>query len=249
MKTFIYTMFLILNFNGIAQNPSAFEKGNTFYNNGQYNEAIEQYQSIIKTGKHSAEVYFNLGNAYYKLNHVAPSIYNYEKALQLAPNDKDIKNNISFARNMTIDAIDVLPEVGFSKLTKNTINILTFNNWAKLSVALVILFVILFLMYYFSFSTTQKRLSFVGSFIVLFLAIIALVFAFQKYNLTQNNHPAIVFSKESRVMSDPNKTSSEAFRLHEGTKVQVLEAYDNWNKIKLSDGKIGWIPSQDIKEL
>ena len=73
-----------------------FEQGNALYNDGNYTEAIEKYQAILKQGKHSAELYFNLGNSYYKLNNIAPSIYYYEKALQLAPDDKDILNNISF---------------------------------------------------------------------------------------------------------------------------------------------------------
>ena len=96
------------------QNDTLFKKANTLYNNGKYLEAIDNYMSILETNTHSAELYFNLGNAHYKLNNIATSIYYYEKALQLKPNDKDIINNIAFARNMTIDAIDTVPEVGFS---------------------------------------------------------------------------------------------------------------------------------------
>ena len=90
------------------------------YNEGKYAEAISLYESILATKKHSAALYFNLANAHYKLNHIAPSIYYYEKALQLNPNDSDIKNNLAFAQNMTIDAINDVPEVGFSKLINNT---------------------------------------------------------------------------------------------------------------------------------
>ena len=127
-----------------SQNETLFKRGNDLYNDGKYAEAIDIYNKIIESGKHSAEVYFNLGNSHYKLNNIAPSIYNYEKALLLSPNDKEIKNNIVFARNMTIDAIDVVPDVGFSKILKTITNTFSFDNWAKLSIALVIAFVLLF---------------------------------------------------------------------------------------------------------
>ena len=233
----------------IAQNSALFEKGNTLYNDGEYAEAIDAYNNILETENHSAEVYFNLANAHYKLNNIAPSIYYYEKALQLEPNDADIKNNLSFAKNMTVDAIDMLPETGFSKLIKKITYAFTFDGWAKLAIAFVFLFVILFLTYYFSYSTVKKRLAFIASNASLLLMVVTLILAFHKYGLDKNDKPAIVFSQESKVKSEPNKRSEESFRLHEGTKVQVLDTVKNWKKIKLSDGKTGWISADDIKAL
>jgi len=234
----------------MAQNNILFSQGNSLYNEGKFQDAINTYESILDTENHSSELYFNLANAYYKLNRIAPSVYYYEKALQLSPNDKDIKNNMSFAKNMTIDAIELIPEMGFSKITKNIINRFSFDVWAILSVVFVVLFVVLFLTYYFSYSTNRKRLAFLSSILSLFLVLITLIFAFQKYEYEQNDNPAIVFALESEIKSEPNLRSEIAFKLHEGTKVQVLEIYnENWTKIKLSDGKTGWISSQDIKEL
>ena len=234
----------------MAQNNILFSQGNSLYNEGKFQDAINTYESILDTENHSSELYFNLANAYYKLNRIAPSVFYYEKALQLSPNDKDIKNNMSFAKNMTIDAIELIPEMGFSKITKNIINRFSFDVWAILSVVFVVLFVVLFLTYYFSYSTNRKRLAFLSSILSLFLFLITLMFAFQKYEYEQNDNPAIVFALESEIKSEPNLRSEIAFKLHEGTKVQVLEIYnENWTKIKLSDGKTGWISSQDIKEL
>lgn len=232
-----------------AQNQDLFEKANAFYNDGKYAEAIDNYQAILESGEHSAEVYFNLGNANYKLNNIAPSIYFYEKALILAPNDTDIKNNIAFARNMTIDVIDVIPEAGLSKILKSTANELSFDTWAKISVVLVFCFVVLFLIYYFSYTTFRKRLAFISSLVALVLVCVTLAFAFHKYNLDKKDNPAIIFVQESKVKNTPNPNGEEAFRLHEGTKVQVLESYNNWQKIRLADGKTGWVTSEDIKLL
>ncbi|MCB0447877.1 MAG: tetratricopeptide repeat protein [Gelidibacter sp.] len=249
MKQLIYLYTFLISSVVFAQNETLFEQGNALYNDGNYEEAIKKYDAIIDNGQHSAELYFNLGNAHYKLNHVAPSIYYYEKALQLSPNDKEIKNNIAFARNMTIDAIDVQQEVGFSKLIKNATNTFSFDMWAKIAVGMIVLFVILFIAYYFTHSTGKKRLSFIGSILSLVIACAALTFAFHKYNLNKHDRPAIVFAQESKVKSEPNLRSGEAFTLHEGTKVQILDTMNSWKKIKLSDGKIGWIPEKDIKML
>lgn len=249
MKKALYIVAFLLSTLSSAQNETLFEQANTLYNDGNYTEAIDKYKSILNDGKHSAALYFNLGNAYYKLNNIAPSIYYYEKALQLAPNDKDILNNIAFARNMTIDEIDSIPEVGFSKYINTLTNVMRFDAWAKIAVGLVILFVVLFLSYYFSFATLKKRIAFVVSLAAISLACISLALAFHKFNLEKNDKPAIVFAKEAQIKSEPNLRSVEAFKLHEGTKVQVLDTVNNWKKIKLTDGKTGWIVSDDIKAL
>ena len=234
----------------MSQNNTLFNQGNSLYNEGKFQDAITTYEAILETENHSAELYFNLANAYYKLNRIAPSVYYYEKALLLNPNDNDIKNNLSFATNMTIDAIEVIPEIGFSRLTNQVINAYSFDTWALFSIVCVILFVILFLSYYYSYSSTRKRFAFLISIMAFIFALVSLSIAFQKHTLEQKDNPAIVFAQESEIKGEPNLRSEIAFKLHEGTKVQVLEAYnENWVKIKLSDGKTGWIPSQDIKEL
>ena len=165
---------------GFSQNDKKFEEANTLYNNAKYAEAIDKYESILETKQHSAELYFNLANANYKLNNIAPSIYYYEKALQLNPNDKDIKNNLAFAQNMTIDAFNKVPIVGFSRITNNIVNTFKVDTWAKIAVGCVLLFVIIFLGYHFSYSTSKKRIAFVTSIISLFLGCFSVVMAFQK---------------------------------------------------------------------
>ena len=139
-----------------AQKSALYEQVNTQYNEGNYEAAITKYENILDNGKHSAELYFNLGNAHYKLNHIAPSIYYYEKALLLDPNDQELKNNIGFARNMTIDAIETVQEVGFSKFEKNISKSMTFEQWGISAIVLVVLFMILFLTYSCAYSSMRK---------------------------------------------------------------------------------------------
>jgi tetratricopeptide (TPR) repeat protein len=234
---------------GFSQNTTLFEEGNTLYNQGKYAEAVEKYEVLLDSDVYSAELYFNLGNAHYKLNNIAPSIYYFEKALQIQPNDKEVLTNLGFARNMTIDAITKVPEVGFARIFNNIINATTSDVWSKIAVAGVLLFVFLFLFYHFAQATLQKRLAFVVSLLCLMTAGFSLIMAFQKENLENKNNPAIVFAQESAVKVDPNGASEELFRLHEGTKVQILETYNAWSKIEIADKTTGWIPSEDIKAL
>lgn len=249
MKHLFYILALLFSAITLGQSNALFEKGNTLYNQGEYEDAINTYKIILESNVHSAELYYNLGNAYYKLNEVAPSVFYYEKALQLAPNDVDIKNNLAFARNMTIDAIETIPEAGLTKFINNIASKMTFDGWAKTAVVLVCCFVVLFLCYYFVYASMGKRMAFIGSIACIILVGITLTMAFHKYNLDKNNRPAIVFSKESKVRTEPNSRSEESFTLHEGTKVQILENVQSWNKIKLADGKTGWIQDGDIKAL
>ncbi|RAJ12094.1 tetratricopeptide repeat protein [Olleya aquimaris] len=248
MKQFLFIFFIFIG-NLTAQNKTVFDEANMLYNNGNYTEAISKYEAILKTNQHSAELYYNLGNAHYKLNNIAPSIYYYEKALQLKPNDKDILNNIVYAKKMTVDDIQTVPQLGLSKFFNQLTHALTYDNWAKLAIGLMVVFVVLFLFYFFTYSTVYKRLTFVLSFVFLFLALSSVGLAFQKQALDKKNNPAIVFAQESEVKTEPNLGSPEAFLLHEGTKVQVLDTINNWKKIKLEDGKTGWILSDDIKLL
>ena len=132
---------------------------------------------------------------------------------------------------------------------KNIINTFNTDTWAKIAVSAVLIFVMLFLMYHFSYSTSRKRVAFVISVFSLLVACISVAMAFQKERLVKADNPAIIFAQESRVKLDPNQTSEEIFRLHEGTKVQVLETYGNWKNIQISDKSKGWIPSKDLKML
>ncbi|MBT8376844.1 MAG: tetratricopeptide repeat protein [Bacteroidia bacterium] len=243
----IFIVTLISVMSAWSQGEILFEEGNKLYNEGKFAEAIEKYEAILASNEHSAAVYFNLANAHYKLNNIAPSIYYYEKAVALDPNDREIKNNLAFAQNMTVDAIGSVPEVGFSRIYKSVVNSVSYDAWAKIAVLSMLVFVLLFLFYHFSYATAKKRIAFVVSVISLLISVSSVFMAFQNYSLYNDDKPAIVFAQESKVKTEPNLRSEEAFRLHEGTKVQVLDTVKSWHKIKLADGTMGWIPSKDIK--
>ena len=246
MKHLVYIVVFITSF-GFAQ--SGFEKGNVLYQKGQYEQAIQAYESVLDSHQQSAELYFNLGNCYYKLNKVAPAIYNYEKALVLAPEDADITNNLKFAQKLTIDEVKDVPKVGFAKLLRDFTGIYHFNTWALISVVFGLLFLGFFIGYYFSPSTRSKRIFFFGMFVWIVSLLVSLGAAIFEKNHFVNERPAIVFAEVTEVKSEPQKASPATFTLHEGTKVFVLETLGKWKKIQLTDGTEGWIESPAIREV
>ena len=228
---------------------SLFSAAIRFYQQENYEKALEHYQQIEKQQLESAELFFNMANIYYKTNQVAPSVYYYEKALQLSPNDQDIKFNLEFANAMVLDNIDPLPKSLGQKFMDLIVLRFTYETWAKISVSLAFVFAILFLLYHFSYSTVKKRIYFVTSILTVILVTTFLFFTYRNKHYVDNNIQAIIFSSQADVKSAPTGSSDVYFELHEGTKVLVLETLDNWKKIKIADGKMGWINASDLKEL
>lgn len=249
MRKIIFLIITMISFWGVAQNNVLFDEATKAYNEGKYNEAIENYKHIIDNGEHSAALYYNLGNAYYKLNQIAPSIYYYEKSLLLDPSDNEVKNNLSFARNMTLDAIEQVPETGIGKIVSEITGFLSFDQWAITAIIFILLFVLGYIAFYFLSYSSQKRIAFIGSMVSLVVSLSAVLIAYLEYSSYSSEQPAIVFENEVIVKSEPNNRSQETFRIHEGTKVFVLDTLSDWNKIKLADGKTGWLPSTNIKML
>lgn len=247
MKKIIHIIVVLTTFVVSAQNDALFNNATDAYNEGNYERAIESYLKIIANGQHSADLYFNLGNSYYKLNQVAPSIYYYEKALLLKPKDPEITNNLAFAKNMTLDAIESLPQTGFSKLYDSIVGVLSFDQWGYTAVGFMLLFVLLYIAFYYFRVATYKRIAFISSSLALFIALIAVVFAYMEYDNFKADQPAIVFADQVTVKSEPNERSQEIFKLHEGTKLNVVEELKDWRKIRIADGQTGWLLSENIK--
>jgi tetratricopeptide (TPR) repeat protein len=232
-----------------AQSQSVFEKGKEAYKEENYQQAIDNWSQILENGEHSAALYFNLGNAHYKLNNIGASIYYYEKAKQLDPYDADIKNNLAFAQNARIDVIEPLPQTVFRTWYKNVSGVFDYNGWAINAVVFAFIFVALFLSYYYANSERRKRLLFAMSAAIMFFLVASVVLAFLTYSDHQKDNPAIIYSEEVEIRDAPTLGGEVNFILHEGTKVQLLEKEGDWVRIQLSDGKDGWMPFEDLKAL
>lgn len=249
MKKFLFLCLFIICSTNAQTVEELFANANNLYKNEQFEQAIEIYKSIESKGAVSSELYYNLGNSYYKLNKVGPSIYYYEKALQLNPLNEDVQNNLVFAKRLALDTIEELPKTVFQKFNENYLQQLTYNQWAMVTVVFCFLGSLFFLLFYLSQSPSKKRTFFVISLFGFFFLIVSFIVTLNQYNFAKTNKIAIVFAEETIVMNAPTLNSEEVFTLHEGTKVTVLDTIDDWKKIKLADGKIGWITASHIKLL
>ena len=250
MKKLITILVLIISSTLLAQSAdSLFVEANKLYQQEKYVEALSLYELISTSKLESDDLYYNMANAYYKTNQVAPAVYYFEKALLLNPNHTDAAHNLSFAKRMGIDNIEALPKTLGQKFSKNIIQKYSYNTWAYIAVVCSFLFALLFLLYHFSYSSVNKRFYFISSIISALLIIIAVLFSYTNYEYVKNYKTAIVFAEQTSVKSAPTASSEISFELHEGTKVQLLESLDGYRKIKIADGKIGWIADDDIKEL
>ena len=226
-----------------------FEEGNNSYNEGDYKKAVALYQETLMLDQHSAALYFNLGNAFYRLNKVAESIYYFEKAKQLLPNDEDILVNSSFAQNMTIDAIEILPESQLEQFKNRIFNSFIFSTWTIITIVLIWLFALLFLFYIFSKSTRFKRTFFLSSLFILIFFMVSFVISFSLDQKEKQIDYAILFSNRIEVWSEPNQLGELLFSLHEGTKFQILDDLAEWQKIRIANGSEGWVKNAYLRKL
>lgn len=235
---------------GFSQdNTTLFTQATAYYNQGNYTKAIANYEQILQNGEHSAALYYNLGNCYYKRNATGPAIYYYEKALRLAPNDKEILNNLHYARNMRLDAIEPLPQTRLIQRYHTIVYFFSFDQWAYIALTWIFLGILTYLIYFFLRRTRQKRAAFLVSIFCFMLAAGSMVIAYIQYQDVTNENTAIIFSPEVHVFSEPNSRSEALFTLHEGTKASVLNQWKNWSKIQLANGQTGWLISNNIRLL
>ena len=254
MKNLVYIFIVLFQFSfGQTADESSqkvFEIANEMYKKGDYENAIQKYEYIEKSLKQeSSDLYFNLGNSYYKLNKLAPSIYYFEKALLLKPSDKAIKTNLAFVQKRTIDNIKVIDELGFTKLIKSITSIFSINTWTWLSVIFSVLTLLSFALFLYKEESNVKRFSFVSIFVALFLVIVSFLSANFLTNFQKKDKPAIIFEDTVEVKAEPKEDADNAFTLHEGTKVYVKETLDNYKRIQLTDKTEGWVLSSAIKEV
>lgn len=218
------------------------------YTRGEFEGSIKWYEKILASGQESAAVYYNLGNAWFKLNEMAPAIFNYEKALLLAPGDEDILFNLKIANNRITDKIEVVPDLFFERWWKSFYNLFAGDVWAWLSLSFLGIFLTALATFILARTAAMRRWAFWPGMLFLVFAAFAFSFAWKnQYRQTHKTH-AIVFSPSATAKSSPDASATDLFVLHEGTKVQVFDKVSGWAKIKLANGSVGWLPEPSLRE-
>ncbi len=247
--TAIHVIFILLALS-VSLSAEAITKANadTEYTKGNYQQAIKDYEDILKGGQVNADIYYNLGNSYYRMDNITRAVLNYERALQLSPGDNDIRFNLQMAQSKTIDKIASESEMFFVTWYRSVVNLTSVDGWAHISIVSLVVALLLLLLYLFATRVTWRKVGFYGSMVMVVIFMISTLFAFQQKVQFENRSDAIVISPSVTVKAAPQAAAKDAFTIHEGTKVTISDkTMRDWREIKLSDGREGWIKTSDIE--
>ena len=212
-----------------------------------YQQAIADYEELLKQGA-NADVYYNLGNAYYRTNNLTRAIINYERAALLSPGDADVRFNLQLARSKTIDKITPESEMFFFNWYRQLVNLLSVDGWAKTALLALALAIACALTYLFAERLALRKVGFYGALLLVFVFVVSNVMAQQQKTKLVNRTGAIVTVPSVQVKSTPSKNGTDLFNLHEGTRVDIIDnSMKQWKEIKIADGKSGWIETAKIE--
>ena len=221
--------------------------GDSAYVRQQYQQAIADYEALLKKGV-SADVYYNLGNAYYRTDNITRAVINYERALLLSPGDPDIRVNLQLARSKTIDKITPESEMFFVTWYRSLVNIMSVDGWATMSLVSLAIAIILALCYLFSGRVWMQKTGFFGALAMIVIFGLSNLFAWQQKDQLVNRTGAIVISPAAAVKSTPANGGTDLFIIHEGTKVEITDSsMKEWKEVRIADGKEGWIKASMIE--
>ena len=225
------------------------QAGNNYYKNNQFQLAIDEYNKLVNEGYEGTSLYYNLGNAHYRLGKIGYAILYYEKALKFSPEDEDVKHNLSLAKLNLKDKVDTLPPFFIFNIWEGLLAAFSVSGWTMVSFIFFILLLIAVIGYFFSRNSIQQRISFFSGVAFLTLLIISIALLTVRMNKEFKIKDGIILQPAVTAKSSPDNNSKDEFVIHEGLKVRLADKVDNWVKIRLNDGKVGWITKQNVGEI
>lgn len=218
------------------------------YIGNDFAAAVELYESILKNEGESPDIYYNLGNSYYKMNNIAKAVLNYERALLMNPGNGDIRFNLELARSKTVDKVTPSSEMFFVSWTQSLMNTMSEKAWARTGIIMFILTILTLSLFIFGKRVILKKIGFIAAICFFLITILANVFASEQKTELVNHDNAIIMVPSVTVKSTPNQSGTDLFILHEGRKVMIKDnTMKEWKEIKLEDGNVGWVPTSVIE--
>lgn len=245
----IFTLTLVFG-QPLAQNIDAsMKQAGTFYRNGEFDKAIKIYEDLRSDGYEGSSLYFNLANSYYRIGKLGYAILNYERALKLSPSDEDVKHNLAFANLSTVDKIQPLPTFFLFEWWESVLASLSVNGWTYIAFFFYILLMVAVVIYFFAKTIFQQKLILFSGLGILVIFLIAVSLLVVKVNREENVIGGVVLEQSITVKTSPDPKSTDAFVIHEGLKVNLEDQLDEWAKIRLADGKVGWVENRAIERI
>lgn len=242
--------FLFLVCIGYAQDPQTLVKeANKAYSEGLYTDAREAYQQVTDAGWESPILYYNLGNACFKLNDYPHAILWYERALRLDPGNEDILYNLNVANSKIADRIEPLPTLFYVRWYQGLVGLFSVTAWAVQTIIYFILTLISALLYLYTRHILLRKSGFWGGILFLALTFLTLLFSVSGSHHVRNVREAILFEPTITVKSSPDAKGVDLFPLHEGTRVQLIDQIGTWYEIRIANGSVGWLPAEALEEI
>jgi len=249
MKRIINTILAILFTAAAFAQGELIQKANEHYTKEDYQKAIDGYNQILMAGIESPEVYYNLGNAYYKTKQYTLSILNYERAKLLAPDDEDIEFNLQVANQKVVDSIQELPGIFIVRWWNALVNSQSTDTWSVVSIFSFVVFLTMLGFYFFAKTSEVKRITFWSGCFLIVLTIFSWTFAAKQKSRLVNHSYAIVMQPTVTVKSSPSEKGTNLFVVHEGLKVRITDKLGDWVEIRLADGNKGWLMTESVERI
>lgn len=251
MKRILSTIIMLLVALGLQAQSSSqlFEQGNKAYNAEQYQTAVEAYEAILAQGEESFEVYYNLGNAYFRTGELGQAILYYERAALLKPNNSDVRENLDFCYARTEDKIEMMPQFFLVRWWNSINQCLTPRGWMWATLFILLLTAATLAYFLLSHNYFSRKRSLIATLIMTFLLLLTVINAANSVIRASSSREAIITAPLTVVKSSPSENSVDKFLLHEGTKVRLRDEMDGWTKIAIADGNNGWMPTDDLTKI
>tara|TARA_Y100001934_G_C12311139_1_gene754977 strand:+ start:559 stop:1302 length:744 start_codon:yes stop_codon:yes gene_type:complete len=246
MRNFLFIGVILIQALPLLASNTLFEQANKAYQEEDFLKAVELYDSIAAQGEVSAALYYNLGNAHYENGALAKAILNYERALRLDPKDEEILHNLALAKSKRIDRFEEMPQNLFKAFRLSVLQLFQPDNWARLALGFLALALAGLALYLFS---SYGRIGFVSLLGGSLLSLFSLIMAYSHQHYREEHPGLIIMSDSAYVKSGPGSEAEDLFILHAGTKGEQLDHFEGWTKLRLIDGKIGWLPDEDIEQI
>ncbi|MBO6069240.1 MAG: BatD family protein [Bacteroidales bacterium] len=237
-------LLLALGFGASAQDWNA---ANELYAQGNYTTALDSYLAIEQSDLVSADLYYNIGNCYYKLADIPHAVLYYKRALKLNPHHADALNNLEIAQASVQDRIESVPRFILAEWLDNFKYSMSSDGWAWLTVALFVLVLLLLTGFRQFGSRSARKASFVLACVLFVLTLCSFSLALSQRADAVSDGGAVVMSPVSSVKSSPGASGTSLFIIHEGTVLEVKDVVGDWYRVTIADGREGWIPAADIE--
>ena len=247
---FLLLLCILFSLQGNAgQYNATFDSANVAYSKKNYDKAIRLYELITAANQQSAELYFNLGNAYYQNGDIAAAILNYERAKRLDPGDEDIQVNLKLANQKTEDKIEPAPEMFLTELQNKLVQLMNEQAWAILCIVSLVIGLFLLGVFIAAKTNAWKKAGFYAGVAFIGFTLITFFIARVSYSASRRHQEAIITTAAVTVLGSPSESSTKLFILHKGSKVQITEENNEWIEVKIANGNVGWIKKELVERI